>query len=83
MHGPSLSVADNTRGPPHPRVKVRQQLQIKTTGGAPPANWARTLVTMVQQEGTLSIWKGLSASLLREGSYSGIRMVDTSFCQSL
>ena len=29
---------------------------------------------MVKQEGVLSLYKGLTAALLREGMYSGIRM---------
>lgn len=52
---------------------MRQQLQSKTAD-VRSTNWARTLITMVRTEGVLSIYKGLSASLLREGSYSGVRM---------
>ncbi|GAA5854756.1 hypothetical protein JCM8547_004060 [Rhodosporidiobolus lusitaniae] len=60
-------------------VKVRQQLQLKSVGkggkeSARSTNALRTLVAMVRAEGLGSIYKGLSGSLLREGSYSGIRM---------
>ncbi|GJN88142.1 hypothetical protein Rhopal_001098-T1 [Rhodotorula paludigena] len=37
-------------------------------------NAFRTLVSMVREEGPASIYKGLSGSLLREATYSGIRM---------
>ncbi|POY72932.1 hypothetical protein BMF94_4008 [Rhodotorula taiwanensis] len=61
-------------------IKVRQQLQLKslslTTGQTTTrsTNAFRTLVEMVKHEGPLSIYKGLSGSLLRETTYSGIRM---------
>ncbi|KAK4693985.1 hypothetical protein P7C70_g8825, partial [Phenoliferia sp. Uapishka_3] len=55
-------------------IKVRQQLQVSTSVGTGSTFWGRTLVDMVRSEGVLSIYKGLSASLLREGLYSGIRM---------
>jgi len=59
-------------------VKVRQQLQ-----GSRSTPWLRTLVDMVRTEGALSPYKGLSASLLREGSYSGIRMGSYDFSKTL
>ncbi|BGP18780.1 hypothetical protein JCM10213v2_006860 [Rhodosporidiobolus nylandii] len=60
-------------------IKVRQQLQRKsvTKHGQETrrsTNALRTLVTMVRTEGPTSIYKGLSGSMLREASYSGIRM---------
>ncbi|GAA5974887.1 hypothetical protein JCM11641_008412 [Rhodosporidiobolus odoratus] len=61
-------------------VKVRQQLQLKSiskkTGKQTvrSTNAFRTAVEMVRNEGLRSVYKGLSGSLLREGSYSGIRM---------
>ncbi|BGP53618.1 hypothetical protein JCM8202v2_001185 [Rhodotorula sphaerocarpa] len=61
-------------------IKVRQQLQLKslshTTGQASTrsTNAFRTLVDMIRSEGVLSIYKGLSGSMLREAIYSGIRM---------
>ncbi|GAA6003555.1 hypothetical protein JCM10207_000387 [Rhodosporidiobolus poonsookiae] len=60
-------------------VKVRQQLQLKSVDKSGKetrrsTNAFRTLVTMVRTEGPTSVYKGLSGSLLREGSYSGIRM---------
>lgn len=54
-------------------IKVRQQLQLSSSSSG-STFWGRTLVNMVKQEGILSIYKGLSASLLREAMYSGIRM---------
>ncbi|KAM0750705.1 mitochondrial carrier [Meredithblackwellia eburnea MCA 4105] len=50
-------------------IKVRQQLSLSHS----PA-WYTTLSSMLRTEGLFSIYKGLSASLLREGLYSGIRM---------
>ncbi|GAA5910095.1 hypothetical protein JCM6882_006514 [Rhodosporidiobolus microsporus] len=60
-------------------VKVRQQLQLKSVSKTGETvrrstNAWRTFVSMVKNEGVGSIYKGLSGSLLREGSYSGIRM---------
>ncbi|GAA5844394.1 hypothetical protein JCM11251_007596 [Rhodosporidiobolus azoricus] len=60
-------------------VKVRQQLQLKSISKTGQevrrsTNAWRTFVDMVRSEGLGSIYKGLSGSLLREGSYSGIRM---------
>lgn len=61
------------------RVKVRQQLLVKaapssSTAPAASTNWLSVLVRMVRTEGVLAPYKGLSASMLREASYSGIRM---------
>lgn len=58
------------------RIKVRQQLQLKSlshaTGQASTrsTNAFRTLVDMIRSEGVLSIYKGLSGSMLREAIYS-------------
>ena len=51
-------------------------MQIDGRGGAPklfthPLNCGRTIV---QSEGAAALYRGLLASLVREGSYSGIRM---------
>ena len=65
-------------------VKVRQQLRSRVDIGG--ANFAAIVTQMVRTEvrdswwswaalieqGVLSLWKGLSASLLREGSYSAL-----------
>ncbi|GAA5913436.1 hypothetical protein JCM5296_003632 [Sporobolomyces johnsonii] len=64
---------------PFDLIKVRQQLQLKTLTSSgetstKSTNWFRTLVNMVRAEGVGSVYKGLSASMLREASYSGIRM---------
>jgi len=55
-------------------VKVRQQLYIKAAGQTASPSFASTLVNMVRTEGIMSIYKGLSASMCREMSYSAIRM---------
>ena len=39
-----------------------------------PKPWWTTLRALLATEGPRSIYKGLSASLVREGTYSGIRM---------
>ncbi|BEJ15536.1 hypothetical protein CspHIS471_0501410 [Cutaneotrichosporon sp. HIS471] len=54
-------------------VKVRQQLFVNQGSGFSPG-FFHTLVGMVRQEGVFSLWNGVSASILREMSYSGIRM---------
>ncbi|GAA6063156.1 hypothetical protein JCM10212_006314 [Sporobolomyces blumeae] len=64
---------------PFDLIKVRQQLEMKTvsrTGETTTKStpWFRTLATMIRTEGFASVYKGLSASMLREGSYSAIRM---------
>jgi len=57
------------------RVKVRQQLaHMSPTPTATPKPWWTTLSALLAAEGPRSIYKGLSASLVREGTYSGIRM---------
>ncbi|BGP68040.1 hypothetical protein NBRC10513v2_001367 [Rhodotorula toruloides] len=60
-------------------IKVRQQLELKSLSQSGSSttrstNALRTLVKMVRAEGIMSIYKGLSGSLLREAFYSGIRM---------
>ncbi|BGP37543.1 hypothetical protein JCM10450v2_001458 [Rhodotorula kratochvilovae] len=61
-------------------IKVRQQLERRLPTSDPTfprprtTNALRTLTSMVRAEGLGSIYKGLSGSLLRESSYSGIRM---------
>ncbi|TNY19132.1 mitochondrial carrier domain-containing protein [Rhodotorula diobovata] len=61
-------------------IKVRQQLERRLPNADPTSsrprttNALRTLTHMVRTEGLTSIYKGLSGSLLREISYSGIRM---------
>ncbi len=50
-------------------IKVRLQLNGELSGAR-----GDVISTMIQKEGFTSLWKGLSASLLREGSYSTIRM---------
>ncbi|GAA5895126.1 uncharacterized protein JCM6883_002327 [Sporobolomyces salmoneus] len=64
---------------PFDLIKVRQQLESKSiskTGQTSTKStfWFKTLTNMVKTEGIGSIYKGLSASMLREGSYSAIRM---------
>ncbi|CEQ39223.1 SPOSA6832_00734 [Sporobolomyces salmonicolor] len=59
---------------PFDLIKVRQQLQLKTLTSSgqtstKSTNWFRTLVNMVRAEGIGSVYKGLSASMLREASY--------------
>lgn len=49
------------------RIKVRQQLEARTGGGT--TNWFTTMTRMIRSEGAASVYKGLSASLLREASY--------------
>jgi hypothetical protein len=51
-------------------MKVRLQLHGELTSTGP----GNVISTMIKKEGLSSLWKGLSASLLREGSYSTIRM---------
>jgi hypothetical protein len=48
-------------------VKVRQQLFVKQGSGLSPGFFS-TLVAMVRQEGFLSLYNGVSASVLREMS---------------
>lgn len=50
-------------------VKVRMQLK-----GSEKPKFISTFVSVVKSEGLLALYKGLSASLLREGSYSTLRM---------
>lgn len=48
-------------------VKVRQQLYVKQGSGLSPG-FVSTLVGMVKNEGFLSLYNGVSASILREMS---------------
>ncbi|KAI0666638.1 mitochondrial carrier [Trametes maxima] len=54
-------------------IKVRQQLRRQTPGARANAFWS-VGVEMARTEGVLSLMGGLSASMLRELVYSGIRM---------
>ncbi|RDX45638.1 mitochondrial carrier [Lentinus brumalis] len=54
-------------------VKVRQQLRTQTPGARGNAFWS-VGVDMARTEGVLSLGGGISASMLRELVYSGIRM---------
>ncbi|KAI0779878.1 hypothetical protein C8Q74DRAFT_1456295 [Fomes fomentarius] len=54
-------------------IKVRQQLQTQTHGTRSSAFWS-VGIQMARKEGIRSLAGGLSASMLREASYSGIRM---------
>ena len=55
--------------------KVR--LQIQTTSGAERQynGMIDALVKIVKNEGATGLWKGLTPALLRQSSYSSIRMV--------
>ncbi|SCV72375.1 BQ2448_3912 [Microbotryum intermedium] len=59
-------------------VKVRQQLQPDRT----TTIWATTMRIMFGTEGPLSLYKGLSASMLREMTYSGLRMGAYDSCKA-
>ncbi|KAI0050032.1 mitochondrial carrier [Auriscalpium vulgare] len=54
-------------------IKVRQQLRTQAPGGQANAFWA-VGVQMARTEGAMSLMNGLTASMLREVTYSGIRM---------
>lgn len=54
-------------------IKVRQQLRTQTPGGRANAFWS-VGVEMARTEGIRSLAGGISASMLREVVYSGIRM---------
>ncbi|KAM5543268.1 hypothetical protein V8D89_003142 [Ganoderma adspersum] len=54
-------------------IKVRQQLRTQTPGGGGNAFWS-VGVEMARTEGIRSLAGGISASMLREVVYSGIRM---------
>ncbi|KAJ3145563.1 hypothetical protein HDU86_000872 [Geranomyces michiganensis] len=71
---------------PFDLVKVRQQLSHTTALSATTTrspSWYTTLVNLVRSEGPRSVYKGLSASLLREGTYSGIRMGGYDACKAV
>ncbi|EJF60391.1 hypothetical protein DICSQDRAFT_162011 [Dichomitus squalens LYAD-421 SS1] len=54
-------------------IKVRQQLRTQAPGGRANAFWS-VGVEMARKEGIRSLGGGMSASMLREVVYSGIRM---------
>ncbi|THH08900.1 hypothetical protein EW146_g8845 [Bondarzewia mesenterica] len=54
-------------------IKVRQQLRTHAPGSGTHTFWA-VGVQMARSEGVMSLMKGLTASMLREIVYSGIRM---------
>ncbi|KAI0328385.1 mitochondrial carrier [Cubamyces sp. BRFM 1775] len=54
-------------------VKVRQQLRRQTPGAQGSAFWS-VGVEMARKEGVMSLMGGLSASMVRELVYSGIRL---------
>lgn len=63
------------------RVKVRQQLEsvghvksLDSNVSSRSSRFTHVLVNMVRNEGILSMYKGLSASIIREATYSGLRM---------
>ena len=72
-------------------VKVRQQLEGQSATLAlahgqkakSSTFWGTTLIRMIREEGVLSIYKGLSASMMREMSYSGIRFGAYDGCKGL
>ena len=53
-------------------LKVRMQVDAHRGGGAP--GLGRTLASMLRDEGVLSLYRGLAPSLLREASYSSLRL---------
>ncbi|KAI0318336.1 mitochondrial carrier, partial [Amylostereum chailletii] len=54
-------------------IKVRQQLKTQVPGSKASSFWTVGL-EMSRSEGLMSLMKGLTASMLRELTYSGIRM---------
>lgn len=54
-------------------IKVRQQLRTQAPGAKASAFWSVGL-QMARSEGVMSLMNGLTASMLREVTYSGIRM---------
>ncbi|KAK4050038.1 hypothetical protein OIO90_005228 [Microbotryomycetes sp. JL221] len=61
------------------------QTMIHQTGlsRASTTPWYKLLTRMIKNEGPLSVYKGLSASLVREATYSGIRMGTYDGCKAL
>ncbi|RUS14667.1 mitochondrial substrate carrier family protein ucpB [Endogone sp. FLAS-F59071] len=55
-------------------VKVRLQLQGEGVRNAANQNFARLALTMFKNEGSLSFYNGVTASMLREATYSTIRL---------
>ncbi|KAI9428439.1 hypothetical protein H4582DRAFT_720060 [Lactarius indigo] len=54
-------------------IQVRQQLRTQAPGAKASAFWSVGL-QMARNEGAISLMNGLTASMLRELTYSGIRM---------
>lgn len=59
-------------------LKVRMQVDAHRVGGivdrGDAAGLRRTLASMLRDEGVLSLYRGLAPSLLREASYSSLRL---------
>ena len=55
-------------------AKVRLQLFATQNPGVAPPNFVSMIGSMVKQEGPVSIYAGLSASLLRQSTYGTARM---------
>lgn len=55
-------------------LKTRLQIQGELAKAGGQASLTRTLTTITQQEGLRGFYRGLSASLLREASYSALRL---------
>lgn len=60
-------------------VKVRQQLELDRAR----RGFIAVAVGMVRNEGALSLWNGVTASCLREATYSTIRMGGYESCKEL
>lgn len=61
------------------RLQLQGELQKRAASGGEPAplkykGFVRGIATIAMEEGPRGLWKGLVPSLLREGSYSTIRM---------
>lgn len=54
-------------------VKIRLQLHGEGSGARSPSAWS-VFRGVVAQDGLTGLWAGLHASLLREGSYSAVRL---------
>jgi len=57
-------------------IKVRLQLQKTTTGTGPPKynGFIRSFFVIFREEGLSGLGRGLAPALLREATYSGIRL---------
>lgn len=66
---------------------MRQQLSHTTPSSSSTLthspNWYATLSSLLRSEGPRAVYKGLSASLVREGSYSAIRMGGYDSCKGV